>query len=340
MLIGVQYLRAIAASLVVIQHITHFVPGGKWHMVGGGFGVDLFFLISGFVIWVSGAHMAPGEFALRRIARIVPLYWAATLIAAFFQLRNGFLPYFWPEAGDFIRSLLFIPYENPIRNADISPVLGVGWTLNLEMYFYALFTLGLVVARAHVLAFVVGVLCFVPTVAAVTNAGDPLLPFYAQSITLEFAAGMLVGWAYSGRKFQAAGWIAPAVMLALAAALLVYGPRSGVRALDFGMPAALILQAVIALEPVFLRRPWRLGVLMGDASYALYLTHALILPFFGPIVGKGLLPRNGFVTRPLAFLACIALAIAVHRWYERPVNAWFRRWLGNLRGGVHRNLPH
>ncbi|MDI3335251.1 acyltransferase [Defluviimonas aestuarii] len=325
MLIGVQYLRAVAASLVVVSHITYLVPGGKWHF-NGNFGVDIFFLISGFVIWVSGAKIPAGAFALRRIIRIVPIYWMVTLYASLVDVRNGLEFGFWPETEDFLRSLLFIPYQNAERGGDISPILGVGWSLNLEMYFYALFTVGIFVARKHLLAFVVCILCLVPVLVNLGGTTDIIFAFYSRNITLEFAGGMILGATYVSRG-QLGGPIHGATALFIAFALLAFAPSVGFRAIDSGVPAALILIAVIALEPLFRIRPQRWGVLLGDSSYSLYLLHGQVLFFFGPLVSMGLLPRIGWVTRPLAFVACVLTAIALHLMFEKPATRLLRHML-------------
>ena len=81
-LLSIQYLRAVAAMFVVIFHITALMPGMVFTFDAGQAGVDIFFVISGYVMWMTGQGQAPGNFMMRRIIRIVPLYWAITMMAA------------------------------------------------------------------------------------------------------------------------------------------------------------------------------------------------------------------------------------------------------------------
>ena len=155
---GLQVLRAVAALGVVFHHLPIFLEG-KLGLTGvvpplllGAAGVDLFFVISGFIMVYSseplfGRPHAPRVFLLRRLSRIVPLYWAATSFLLGYLLLVGVafvrvnLP--WDVI---LTSYAFIPF--PRRDGLMMPVLNVGWTLNYEMFFYLVFAAAILLPRA------------------------------------------------------------------------------------------------------------------------------------------------------------------------------------------------
>lgn len=132
---SLQILRALAATSVVYLHIGC----EPWF---GGFGVDIFFVLSGFVMcYITDSGESGKEFFLRRIARIVPLYWALTLITFVIAwLKPTLFNSTTADLGNLFKSLLFIPYVK--ENGSISPIIPVGWTLNYEVYFYLLISAG------------------------------------------------------------------------------------------------------------------------------------------------------------------------------------------------------
>jgi exopolysaccharide production protein ExoZ len=147
MIYNIQILRAIAAYLVVFHHIqSHFVDNHSVAAVSniGIIGVDIFFVISGFImiLTTSGEARSPLSFWRDRLVRIVPLYWLATFSLVGLSLI-GLAPtglHGW-DLQDLLASLLFIP-EVRADGAGM-PILFVGWTLNYEMFFYLLFGLAL-----------------------------------------------------------------------------------------------------------------------------------------------------------------------------------------------------
>jgi exopolysaccharide production protein ExoZ len=160
-LFALQLLRAVAATGVVISHVRydflhHFgLPDGLPGFINAGAaGVDLFFVISGFVMVYSsetlfGRDRAATIFLVRRVARIVPLYWLMSALMIAYVAARGF------AASDAsptqaVLSFLFIPYPRP--SGEMSPVYGVGWTLNYEMFFYAVLALCLAARRAITVA--------------------------------------------------------------------------------------------------------------------------------------------------------------------------------------------
>ena len=141
---SIQYLRALAALLVVFVHAQEQYPiGGRIIPSAFGLGgVDLFFLISGFVMTFTAAQrpLTRLDFLKRRVVRIVPLYWTMTLATAGLIFVAPALTrdshFAW---SDLLTSLSFIPHYNAGKAGSISPIIKLGWTLNYEMFFYLVF---------------------------------------------------------------------------------------------------------------------------------------------------------------------------------------------------------
>ncbi|MDE2405917.1 MAG: acyltransferase [Sphingomonadales bacterium] len=337
-IVSVQALRLVAATLVLLSHAEifgHYLAGvlaapppGPLRLLHGGFGVDLFFAISGFVMIVSAGRPGPGldrtSFLRRRIVRVAPLYWLATLfVTGWYHLLDK--P---PRAGAVLRSLLFVPHAGPTGR--VAPVLDVGWTLNYEIAFYALFALAL---GRRVAGTALRVLALLAALVAAGAAWELPLPLWAwaRPILLEFGAGIGVAllWRRGVRLPVTARVLLALAAVAAAALWDPSGPATGPqRVLTVGLGGALALAAAV-LGPLPLPGPplWRIG---GDISYALYLCHIpvmLVTQYAWQALawtrGPWLLPLFGAVT----VLASFALAALVHRRVERPVTAWLNRQL-------------
>jgi exopolysaccharide production protein ExoZ len=202
---SLQALRAIAAWLVIAAHALHDVTHGElsnpmtsfaWAL--GSIGVDIFFVISGFIM----VHICWDDFALpggaqhfmrRRIVRIVPLYWVATIAALVFHRVSAKAPEGWAEL---LQSLLFIPYYK--ENVGWRPILGQGWTLNYEMMFYAIFAVALTFPRKLALPGIAVVLGIVTSVGPVLPSG--ILTYLSSPIVLWFVLGVAIAtlWQLGG----------------------------------------------------------------------------------------------------------------------------------------------
>ncbi|WP_245410922.1 acyltransferase family protein [Microvirga flavescens] len=349
-LIHIQLLRALAALAVAFLHAQHdaadlaarlgftFSPLDNFPWMAG---VDVFFVISGFIMVYTSRDLfaAPsgrGIFLARRIARIVPLYWMVTtlyVVAALVVpvLVHGGLPSVWAV----IASYLFIPFDRP---GPIQPIYSLGWTLNYEMFFYALFAFVLVLRGRVALLVLAGALISFTLIGRVASLPQPFA-FWTDPIILEFAFGIGLGWLRVQGVTLAFFWRA---LLAIAGVALlagnVLGPPSEIGAIRFvawGVPAALLVAAA-SLGP---ERPasanWltRFGVRVGDVSYAIYLIHPFVMRSLSEAVARS---GWGAVLGPWGFFALVlsgtlAASFAVHLWFERPVTAWLRRRLEPVR---------
>lgn len=297
------------------------------------YGVDIFFVISGFIMYrtsidLFGTNGGFRTFLIKRILRIVPLYWFfTTLMVVTLFLMGDMVRSTEFDVWNVISSYFFIPSERP--GGRIAPVLSLGWTLNYEMFFYVIFSFGLFFSRrAGILFIVVTVTLFVIYGWLFHPAWTPLR-FWSNSIILEFAAGVLIALVLKRP-------LGPLVSLALMAtgALILFAQAfglnlGGLRLLNGGLPAILLV-AGAAVLPQSLDRliPFWLSF-TGDSSYALYLCHRFVLR--AGSIGLISFPLTGTLGLVLYCTAvvCVALALsfAFHKWLERPVLEWGRKRL-------------
>jgi peptidoglycan/LPS O-acetylase OafA/YrhL len=321
-IISIQALRAVAAIAVAVCHFSQvaLLINGRANDPIPGFqlaaGVDLFFVISGFIMVYSAEPLfaAPGgarKFLTHRLARIVPLYWVTTLIAIplFSQ------PYDWTELAC---SLLFIPCAR--ASGEVAPINGVGWTLNYEMFFYVLFACALSCRRRIAVPTVCAALAAIALFGLISTPQTTALQFWSQPIVSEFAFGALIALLY--RSGVSLGW-APRCALAIAAigaiawATPTY-PLSWHRPLCWGIPAAALV-AAIALGPDLREGPLAtVAKRLGDASYSVYLIHPLMGGAFILMWVRSPHPNHQAALLTIALVLTIGLSVGVYYLFERP----------------------
>ena len=285
-IVSIQYLRGLAALAVVAFHAlesaTHKFPVGAA-------GVDIFFVISGFIMWTltENAEASPGSFIWRRVIRVAPPYWIATLLVVLVvAVRPHFLwmPPF--SAGDVGRSLAFAPYADAWGRP--YPVLTQGWTLNYEMFFYAVFTAVLFAPRRLQLALLSLGLAAPMAAGLLRPASDPTIATYTSLDLAEFLAGVWLGrvWLTGVLRGAAVGWALAALGLATFAVEQAMGVREGPwRAIYWGLPALSLVTGALCLEGAGLVRCWRLPKAVGDGSYSVYLFHVFVVAACARLLG-------------------------------------------------------
>ncbi|WP_265440208.1 acyltransferase family protein [Bradyrhizobium sp. SEMIA] len=334
-----QVLRGFAALAVVVAHGAQVFAqrtGYRLELTAGESGVDLFFAISGFVMVVVTAgtwgkpHIA-GSFLARRIIRIVPLYWAVTLLKCFLMLLlPALIMNTELSIAHLTTSLLFIPglYQFPI--------LQVGWTLSFEMLFYLLFAAGLVFTSRPVWLLSGGLTAMV-LVGALFGRNWGAFSILANPMLIEFVFGMLIGLATVRGKFMPAP-ISVAILLASLGALCLSNLVDSAalyqhRLWVWGMPSAIVLAAVVSLEAPLRGRNIRPLVKLGDASYSLYLIHALVIGAVWSVSTK-VVPLNVFTSVAIYVLATVAsvvIAWIIYQWMELPVTSRLTKWWASRR---------
>jgi exopolysaccharide production protein ExoZ len=343
MLVQLQYGRAIAALLVVYFHsvlqLERIDPNTVFaNFEFGETGVDLFFVLSGFVMWLTTAdrNMNPASFYYRRIERIVPLYWTLTLLASAVALvAPSYLNSTKFDLPHLLASLFFVPWVNPASGAAelITPVIIPGWTLNFEMYFYLIFGSLLLLPKNTRVPALGAVFA---TIFLLTNFVIPesiFASFYGNAIVFEFLAGVVIAKFYLDKRRlpqTLAMALLPTAFLALVMGDAVH--LNVPRLFSAGMPAATIIYALVSLD--FTKLPeFRFLHLLGDASYSLYLTHVFTLVavrvFYGFQPFEWL--NHGPVFLGVCLISSVLVAFLSYWFFEKPVSDFFAARRGRAR---------
>jgi exopolysaccharide production protein ExoZ len=329
-IVSLQYLRAFAAMLVVAFHtcdklatMDNANPSITFPV--GPTGVDIFFVVSGFIIFVTAKQSGAGPwgFMRKRLIRVVPLYWVLTLfLAAVAVLKPELLVTAVFDFRHFVASLLFIPWPHP-RAGAMLPLLIPGWTLNYEMAFYVMFAASLALPQSIRLWALLALLAGLAAIGLAMPLGG-IMAFYTDPIILEFAAGLLIAKAWTSGvtvPVKAAG-----VATLLGFALLLAGSEMTLpRIVGAGIPAALIVAGAVFSESRYKRNPSRTLVLLGDASYSIYLSHVMVLSVIAKLWLAVGLDGGGLIGLAFVVVAMTASACAgviLYKLVERPLLQW------------------
>jgi exopolysaccharide production protein ExoZ len=345
---SIQMLRGLAAVLVVYTHSISqmgiFAIGWQQRTPArislGTFGVDLFFVISGFIIYLSAGRLSGRQASLsflwHRFRRINPAYYCAVLITLITWIPSLLHHGRPPLTGYQLLSwTILLPFPG-----DPARALSQAWSLYFEWFFYLLFFL-LILFRAQKKAALLFLLLGSLTVLGwlLQNYLTGVLLFYTDPLLLEFLLGVGIGVVYQKAtpgKTTALCLLLPGIAFGLVLMLTGYvdyqailPPPATVRylhAIYWGSAAALVVAGCVFLEKsnAFIpRHP--LILLLGDASYSLYLFHMIV---FGWIAAFYL--RVGFFLNPdlaIPIHATIAVAgsLLFYKWVEKPLLQWLRK---------------
>ncbi len=340
---SVQLLRAIAALFVVTYHSTVLWRDkspldsvATWD--NGNSGVDLFFVISGFIMMVSSQRLRRQQdgwlkFVRLRLVRLVPLYWLATAAKlAVVMVVPAMALHTHLDAWNAVASLLFLPSMDAAGT--IVPVIGVGWTLSFEMLFYAAFAAALYLAL-NPLAVVAPAMIGLAALSIARQGSWPAAATLADPIVLEFVFGLLVGHlSLAGDLCQARRPLAILVGIAgLAILILVPTHNRWERVLIWGVAAAATLWTALAVETWAGRAIPRPLISIGEASYSLYLTHGFVLPVIGAVICSAHLPplATGLALVPACLVASTALSLLIYQYVEMPMTNRLRALLNGRR---------
>ncbi|NNC38648.1 MAG: acyltransferase [Hyphomonadaceae bacterium] len=330
---NIQALRGIAALLVAFSHLliierkySNDQVLGQWIELGM-VGVDLFFVISGFIMvhvaWSFRRGLkAVSEFLFARATRIYPLYWLITAVTfAVWLWRPEIVFSSMADQPDMLKSVLLIPDDH-------LPFFAIGWTLIHEMFFYLVFALALVFKPKFMLPFLA--LWAVVLGFGIYNGWDgpsPLLEILFNPLSFEFLFGAFSAWilkmynAPLAKTALALGIVASITCLALALDRHDGMPATFAdRALLFTVPCTLIVYGLSAIEIHGKTLSNALSKL-GDWSYSLYLTHIMSLSLIGRVWRKIEQPGNLDNIIVLAFMPIFAIFVSwlCYRFAEKPM---------------------
>ena len=339
-LLTLQVTRGAAANLVVLSHLSIIeakYTGGQLlptFSLSGIAGVDIFFVLSGFIMVVmAGKGIGAFQFLWRRAARIYPPYWVVSLLV----LAASLVEPAWVNSStqgpiSLWRSFLLVP-------STTLPLLAVGWTLIHEVYFYLVFAIFLAL-RIPILIGLLGwglVLLMLIILGGDYVTSFPLGRVWTSPLTAEFMMGAAIGVLYDQKNMRGAAWAGVMGLATLAASIVFVAPALQLannayldawRVMLFGIPAALTIYWLAASEQKAVQKPARLLVALGDWSYATYLTHVLVLSAIGRIIHAltppG--PMSSLVLIAVGFLAVNLVGAFMFRFFERPTLAVLHRF--------------
>ncbi len=326
-LIGLQYLRGIAAVLILIFHLCQYY---RIDINLALVRVDIFFIISGFVMWTStyNRELDFKAFIMPRLYRIVPLYWLATAaVLAVASIKPLFFSGIPNEANEVVMSLFFIPFHsNWWDESHIWPVLIQGWTLNIEIFFYLIFAAVLASGATLRLHKATIILCTLALIGFAFKPSTAIASIWTSPFLLELLAGLWLGYFYTSGYLNRSkwGWILIVASLSCFMLMQFYGYKAGsLRVLVMGLPTAILICGIVMLE---VNRPLpysRALAFLGDASYSIYLWHSIAITIIGAIGlrfgysgGVGVIFLVGVCALVASLLAYIAI--------ERPLVAMLR----------------
>ena len=317
-LLSIQYLRAVAALMVLAYHACRWT----WpQMAIGAAGVDVFFVISGFILWTVAHERAttPGRFLRHRASRVVPLYWVLTLaVAGAAVAAPAYFHDARPTVSHVLLSLGFIPHLN--EAGEPFPLISAGWSLNYEAIFYLIFTAALFAKAEHRFAWLSVGLVAVPVFGVVFHQ---LYYLGFNAMFLQFLAGV-----WLARRRLAKGLprrplgLTLAIMGVLGFVALSFLDlfENLARPLWWGVPAFALVAGLVMVEDDggLPRIGWL--KLLGDASYSIYLTHVIFTGVLTHFINSGTLTYVA-----VAVAGSLALGLACHFLLEKPLIGLFRQ---------------
>jgi peptidoglycan/LPS O-acetylase OafA/YrhL len=350
---SIQFLRAVAALLVVYQHsmdlqMSYAVSWQQnfYHLYNFGcIGVDLFFVISGFIItYVAYKYMGLSEgllFIIKRFTRINLLYYIATLLflgVYCLQLQANIIPIenaFNKTISSLIDALLIIPTSSDTKY--FLPLLNIGWTLAFEWLFYIIFFSLVILKAKRKTLFLPGVILTLILLGQLINSSDLRMQFFTNPILLEFVLGMFICGIYLriknipvwiGAICLTVGLITYMILIRFGFDKLWYyygtitGELSINRLLLWGIPSSCIVAGCVFLErnnKIIRLFNNRLVELIGNASYSIYLIHYIIFGLFMLLYQKTgfFLPADALIW--IQLLVAIVISIAFYKLLEKPL---------------------
>jgi exopolysaccharide production protein ExoZ len=317
-IVSLQVLRFAAATGVIALHAWQILGKTDPRHLGligefGPAGVDMFFVLSGFIITSVSRGKTAIDFLRRRLTRVLPLYWFLTAVMMIIQLAAGTF-----DPHRVLASFLFVP---TLGNG---PYILTGWTLCFEILFYLCFAITLLRPKLLV---PLAIALYVTAAAARELYGGALLQFVGNPLILEFLGGCLIAMLPRSRTLM---WLSATCAIAWSIIIIANGYEAGayqpvysgdavwLRVLMWGTPAFLLVYFLTQVR--LTGGAWKRLSYLGDASYSAYLVHDFILILL--VMVSGIAPPG--VATLLAIIFCWWIAVLVHEGVEKPLLKIFR----------------
>lgn len=337
-LLNIQALRGFAVLCVVFVHLATIETkyGGIQTILPhflefGMIGVDLFFVISGFIMLVTTRGKfqnisSASRFLYHRFFRIYPTYWVyTTIVLVIYIIHPSIVNSTQGNQVDILASYLLYP-------SYVLPLVMVGWTLIHEVYFYILFALILFFVSEKYLLLAVTLWGILITLLNLNiDSQNPLFNLVTHPLTLEFIAGVFIGRFYF--TFQnnfSLGFVLLVLLLGIGATYYLYDIQTltfdmiiqngWLRILFLGLPSVTFVVFMLYLEQKSIVMPPFL-ILLGDTSYSIYLSHILTLNAIGHIwqkVNHDSIYDN-LIALPMILIATIIVGFLSYTWIEKPL---------------------
>jgi peptidoglycan/LPS O-acetylase OafA/YrhL len=328
---SLQYLRAIAALLVVLHHSiwksTQY--GGSdsvmsWFTIGF-IGVDIFFIISGFIIsqiiYIKNINIF--NFLKARLLRIIPLYWILTTVALVVFI---IMPDKVNSSGgetNILYSYLLFPDSSKF-------LIQNGWTLSYEFYFYFIISIGLLFSNKLKFIIPLSIIIFIVLFGSIYKQETVLYAFLTNSLLIEFLLGMLI---FKIIKFIPSHQAISVLYFFTAILILLYVEiynGIGIRFIDYGIPSLLIFISIFNLEEkIKCQKDSILGQIMmkiGNSSYSLYLIHPFILTLMSIILSKIGLNEFGYLFILILISTSVFAGYLCYKYLEMPMQIYWKRY--------------
>jgi peptidoglycan/LPS O-acetylase OafA/YrhL len=336
---SIQVLRFVAALMVLFCHASFYVKerlNASFPIYElGANGVPLFFVISGFVMVLSSEKLITLNhswkiFALKRFSKIVPLYWIVTTFKVFlFLLMPGLILHSNLNALYIIKSYLFIPALN--KDGLIEPLLGVGWTLNLEMFFYLLFTLALLFKWNRIL-FPGAIVLFLYSTSFLKDTDWHILGFYRNQIIINFLLGMIAAYFIQKKRYLPKSISIIAIAIGLLYLFLPRNDSSPILSSFYlvNLSAFLVIYSCASLEKLNKIYFNSYFLFFGAASYSIYLIHPIVAPL-APVVLNRIGVHSSSLSIFLSIIITLTTASFIYSFVENPISQYLNNKIRKLK---------
>jgi exopolysaccharide production protein ExoZ len=321
---SIQIMRGVASLLVLLNHISvkgfQYGNGALKGFEVGGAGVDLFFIISGYIMCIStwNQQLNFAQFIIRRIKRIIPLYWLVTSIALIVFLYNSKLINSSGGETSILASYTLFPNGKKYLNAN-------GWTLSYEFFFYIIFGFFINKGTYKALQASTAILLVLITIGLCFTYNTPLLNFTTNSLLIEFVFGMGCFYFINKQNVRlnykyAIGLIISGLLIFSLLITFEKPDYVGWKGILWGIPVILLFIGLMFLEDFIKRSTSLVKVLfleIGNSSYSLYLIHPFTLSGTAICLKHVGLASNPYFFTMFLLAVSVAIGHLVYLYVER-----------------------